>query len=59
MRKYIILVVVLLGGSYLSFELFNGLSAWGGIFLQLITIGVFLNYLVKFIKKDVENEKRN
>lgn len=56
MSKYVILVAVFLTISYVSFELFNEVSAWMGIFLQLIIIGVSLNYLIKFIKKDL-NEK--
>lgn len=56
MRKYVIIIAVLLGSSYFSFEMFNEVSAWLGVILQLIIIGVFLYYLIKFIKKDVDEK---
>lgn len=59
MKKYFFLVAGFCIGFYLSFLLFNEVHAWFGVGAILLTIGVCLKFLIKFIYKDYEKFNQN
>lgn len=58
MKKALISIGLLCVGLYCGFLTFNHIDAWMGIFVTLITIGVFLNYIYKQIDRYFDQQKK-
>lgn len=57
MKKILLSVGLLCGGLYLGFLAFNHIDAWVGLAITILTIGVFLNYIINKLKQFYDNEK--
>lgn len=59
MKKYLISIILLCVGLFCGSYTYNHFDAWIGIFLTLITIGVFLNYIYKQVDRYLTDQLKN
>jgi hypothetical protein len=57
MKKYFISFGLLLVAIFFSVIVFNEIHAWAGIFCILASLGIFLNYIYKQLKKNYDEKK--